>query len=616
MANYETLKSAIQQVVKTNGNNEITGALLQQSLLAIINSLGAGYQYMGIATPNTNPGTIDQKAFYLAATAGTYTNFGGLVLTNKLSILKYSTSWSVDELDVANGSEFDLLKSSNELDWGELSNDAQMSSTLDMWNIIKGDFKAGQKLLVSNILADGVVCVDGALIIFQGTQNTNIYIPNNAIDKEITLPYDSNDIRLYIYRKAVTTGGNCKFIIKGKFPIIEKKVNDLSIALNNTDNIVSALNYVLQIRKTDYVATIDTDIQNKYIEPSGSLVNLNGYRLSQTITLGVGQVIEFEAYAAAGNVAVLATLPIGATRYNALVIADETRQKKYSYTNNTGVNLDVVICWNIVTGIAVPNYSIIVTGPIGKLGDLSLLTTTEKSTLVGAINEINANVGGNKPTLFNGDDIHIFNKGICIGDSLTAGTFNYLSGGTTGNYINIAKYSYPTKLSEMLGIEIVNEGIGGYTSAEWYAAKQSADLSGFDFAIIQLGVNDWSRYGEWGQTSIDAFTNIINKLKNENNKIKIFVATIIPATAYGGRQAISQGIRDLVANINDPNVILLDMALYSNVGESSAYNCGHLSAYGYWRLAKDYYNYISWYINNNKNVFKQVQFIGTEYVYE
>ena len=81
MANYETLKSAIQQVVKTNGNNEITGALLRQSLLAMINSLGSGYQFMGVATPTTNPGTIDQKAFYIANGTGTYTNFGGISIT-------------------------------------------------------------------------------------------------------------------------------------------------------------------------------------------------------------------------------------------------------------------------------------------------------------------------------------------------------------------------------------------------------------------------------------------------------------------------------------------------------------------------------------------------------
>ena len=81
MSNYATLKSAIQEVVKTNGNNEITGTLLQQSLLSMINSLGVGYQFVGIATPTTNPGMPDQKVFYIANGKGTYTNFGGINVT-------------------------------------------------------------------------------------------------------------------------------------------------------------------------------------------------------------------------------------------------------------------------------------------------------------------------------------------------------------------------------------------------------------------------------------------------------------------------------------------------------------------------------------------------------
>lgn len=94
MANYETLKTAIKQVVKTNGNNEITGALLQQSLLAMINSLGVGYQFIGIATPTTNPGTIDQKVFYIANGKGTYTNFGEISITeDEVVILYYDTAW-------------------------------------------------------------------------------------------------------------------------------------------------------------------------------------------------------------------------------------------------------------------------------------------------------------------------------------------------------------------------------------------------------------------------------------------------------------------------------------------------------------------------------------------
>lgn len=100
MANYEILKTAIQQVVKTNGNNEITGALLQQSLLAMINSLGVGFQYVGIATTSTNPGTPDAKVFYFAFANGVYPNFGGLSLKDEMAIFYYDTEWKKSTLDL------------------------------------------------------------------------------------------------------------------------------------------------------------------------------------------------------------------------------------------------------------------------------------------------------------------------------------------------------------------------------------------------------------------------------------------------------------------------------------------------------------------------------------
>ena len=94
MANYDSLKTAIQDVIKTNGNYEITGEVLQASLLAMINSLGKYYQFAGIATPSTNPGTPDAKVFYIAAEPGTYTNFGGLEVTeDEVVVLIWDSSW-------------------------------------------------------------------------------------------------------------------------------------------------------------------------------------------------------------------------------------------------------------------------------------------------------------------------------------------------------------------------------------------------------------------------------------------------------------------------------------------------------------------------------------------
>lgn len=84
MGNYEQLKQAIANVIKTNGNQEITGAIMQNTLLSIISTVGSNATFAGIATPTTNPGTPDQNIFYLATQPGVYSNFGGVELTNQV----------------------------------------------------------------------------------------------------------------------------------------------------------------------------------------------------------------------------------------------------------------------------------------------------------------------------------------------------------------------------------------------------------------------------------------------------------------------------------------------------------------------------------------------------
>lgn len=86
MGNYEQLKQAISDVIKMNGNQEITGTIMQNSLLTIISTVGDNSTFAGIATPTTNPGTPDQNVFYLASEPGIYTNFGGAELTDQVVI--------------------------------------------------------------------------------------------------------------------------------------------------------------------------------------------------------------------------------------------------------------------------------------------------------------------------------------------------------------------------------------------------------------------------------------------------------------------------------------------------------------------------------------------------
>lgn len=100
MSNYNNLKFTINNNIKANGNEEITGAILNSVLINMVSSLGAGYQFMGVATPSTNPGVPDQKVFYLAYTSGTYMNFSGLVVSG-LCVLKFDTVWTKDDIPVS-----------------------------------------------------------------------------------------------------------------------------------------------------------------------------------------------------------------------------------------------------------------------------------------------------------------------------------------------------------------------------------------------------------------------------------------------------------------------------------------------------------------------------------
>lgn len=92
--NNEQLKDGIRATIKENGVNAITGDLLQQVLIAMVNALGTGYQFVGIATPDVDPGTTDKRLCYLAVGTGTYTHFGGIkIKPGESAFLTFDTEW-------------------------------------------------------------------------------------------------------------------------------------------------------------------------------------------------------------------------------------------------------------------------------------------------------------------------------------------------------------------------------------------------------------------------------------------------------------------------------------------------------------------------------------------
>ena len=239
------------------------------------------------------------------------------------------------------------------------------------------------------------------------------------------------------------------------------------------------------------------------------------------------------------------------------------------------------------------------------------------------------------PIEYKGNEIQAFTRGICIGDSVTEGTMDH-SGGT----FNKAGISYPAILKRLTGLDITNAGIAGATSKTWYETSlnsstnwgdwvnnewfwreptgTSLDYSGYDFAIIHLGIND---VGTMGDMTIDELLvdyevnmyNIINKLKQHNNGIRIFLATIVPSYAPSYNEtykAMNNKIREMVEATT--NVYLLDLNALSNLTISSAYNVWHPTAIGYVKMAEEIKSLISYIISQDLEGFKDIQFIGTD----
>lgn len=82
MADFNALETLINAYIKKNGVQAITGNILNGVLRGMVSALGKGYTVIGVATPSTDPGTMTGPCAYYASQAGTYTNFGGLVVND------------------------------------------------------------------------------------------------------------------------------------------------------------------------------------------------------------------------------------------------------------------------------------------------------------------------------------------------------------------------------------------------------------------------------------------------------------------------------------------------------------------------------------------------------
>lgn len=317
MANYSVLKAAVQAVVKTNGNQEITGANMQSTLISIINSLGTGYQFMGVATPSTSPGTPDYNVAYIGG-AGTYANFGTSVTVpvGSICVFKYNGSWTKEQIkmfdgidDVPTANSNNLVKSGGVFDGLHLLNDEVFgkndSTTIEIPVIggvaISGNneyrtdvyVKRGKYKLSFNgggVLASTTIYFkdeNGGDVYFTPQAGSRNYrINTNKFETFGTLDFEGDVRKVLLYGGTPSANGVLSFIFTDQETTegLSENVNVLNERMENAEAEIDELNAEMASDSITKYRTIQVSTSSNLLNPATYTTGLLNTNTGEVIT--------------------------------------------------------------------------------------------------------------------------------------------------------------------------------------------------------------------------------------------------------------------------------------------------------------------------------------------
>ncbi|MBQ5913387.1 MAG: hypothetical protein IIW93_09875, partial [Bacteroidaceae bacterium] len=454
-----------------------TGQMLQTILDNMVASLGAKYQYAGVATPATNPGTPDQNVFYLAATAGTYTNFGGLVVAEgEVAALKYNGAWAKDTTGAATADQVSQL--------GKIVNNSlaqttilQAVSTLGGYPRTNGSFYQNQNY-VSNV--------------YDVSQLEKVYISGNCAGVE--------NVALIAFSSDATFASYTHGFIRQ--PSDVQEINNFEVKVPAHTGTL----YACLVKTTGSYDMFDLSVLESYIDAVGKISEINGELDGINDELdGINDVLTYKKE-------IQGTTISGYPRRNGTISGNVYRSKVYDVSNFekiyiTGtINLPSLIL--LVAFSTDPNFAtftstVLQPSDVDTISDYPVDVPQHNGALYACIpfatTAAEAELGGNIFTLvksgmrfvaqiFN-DRLNVDENRIselenelenlskvtinCIGDSITQGQGGILNlrAGTTSTWNRYESY-----LQQILGQEkysVKNYGYGGndpssiFTSMGW-----------------------------------------------------------------------------------------------------------------------------------------------------
>lgn len=531
MSNYNSLKTTINANIKQNGIQSITGQILNSVLTQMVNALGAGYQFAGVATTATNPGSPDAKVFYIAAGKGTFTNFGGLSVTeNDVVILYWDSAWHKMQTGIAYAS---IVGSPAEtFDWQD--EESVSVSGFGAKITLPVDVKTGETISLT---------IGGTAV----RNTTRVYVnraggtPIQVSDVNGTFTYTAQEdiSSLFIYA-AVTTAGTYSAEVR-----LRRDATGLIKEVMDMQEIKSGFGYALPLVNYSDWGT-NTGITKDGNNITGIYTNANP-AFSASVSLSKGK-----KYYVAIDVNVT---QIYANGFNWLVYFNPGVYE--SVPANIGRNI-ILIPFSVANNVS-GNLTLSMYSQNATSGDVIGKAQVNQITLIESDTDIF--ITDKEMSVFVNNGIYIPKyplapskgwKWYALGDSLTAQ----------------AKY-IPKTINEMLFASCTNLGVGGKrasgTDGMWKSAYLSQIGNDADIITLMCGTNDWAQnapLGDIDSTDTDTYCGALNSIISSiatDHPNSLFVIMCSPVGVFPNREGWSA---PWVANSNGDTMMDFADAAY------------------------------------------------------